>query len=447
MSIKKGDKRIINGWTFYDWANSAYPLVITTAIFPIFFESNTSSKVDYWPLFGDVNWTLFDKVQVFGSYVVNTSLYSFVISLGFLVVALLSPMLSGIADYSGSKKRFLQFFCYLGSISCAMLYFWDADAIELSMVPVLLAGVGFWGSLVFYNAYLPEIAEPKDHDFISAKGFSRGYIGASILLICCLIMIMFHDTFGLEAGFAVKLSFILTALWWAGFAQITYRVLPNNLYNRKPSGNRLTKGFKELRKVWKQFSRTKRLKRFIVAFFIYSMGVQTVMYMATLFGTKEVENMPETGLIISVLLIQFVAVPGAYFFSWFSKKTSNLKSLSVALFIWVGICIYSYFIYFDWQFYIAAGLVGWVMGGIQSLSRSTYSKFLPETEDHASYFSFYDVTEKVGIVVGTLAYGWIEQVTGSMRSSVLALVVFFIVGYVVLLLVPKKEVLLTEASE
>jgi len=439
MSIKKGDKRIINGWTFYDWANSVYPLVITTAIFPIFYEGVSSVKVSAWPLIGQVNHTIYDRVEFFGSFIPNSALYSYVISLGFLIVAILSPMLSGVADYSGNKKSFLKFFCYLGAASCAMLYFFDIDAPELSMIPVLLAGVGFWGSLVFYNAYLPEIAEPKDHDHISAKGFSRGYVGASLLLIICLVMVIFHDVFGMESGFAVRLSFVLTAIWWAGFAQVTYRVLPNNVYGRKPSGNRLLQGFKEMRKVMREFAKTRRLKRFLIAFFVFSMGVQTVMYMATIFGSKEVENMPATGLIVAVLLIQFVAIPGAYFFSWFSQRVGNLRSLSLALFIWVGVCIYAYFIQTANQYYIAAGLVGLVMGGIQSLSRSTYSKFLPETEDHASYFSFYDVTEKLGIVIGTASYGYIEVVTGSMRNSTFALMAFFLVGYILLLLVPKQE--------
>lgn len=427
----KGDKKIIRGWTFYDWANSVYPLVITTAVFPIFYETQTSEKVD-----GVI---VNDKVDFFGWELVNTELYSYVISLGFLIVAVISPMLSGIADYSGNKKRFLQIFCYMGSAAVGCLYFFDVEQLELSMLAILVAAVGFWGSLVFYNAYLPEIAEPKDHDRISARGFSMGYIGSSILLIICLVLIMMHETWGLTQGTATGISFILTAIWWAGFAQVTYRVLPNNVYGNKPTGNIIWKGFHELRDVFKDFMRTKRLKRYIFSFFVFSMGVQTVMVMASLFGAKEVEGMKTEGLIISVLIIQFIAIAGAFLFSRLSEKMGNLKALMIALVMWVFICLGSYFIETPLHFYIAAAFVGLVMGGVQSLSRSTYSKFLPETKDHASYFSFYDVTEKVGIVIGTFSYGLIEGLTGSMKNSIVALFVFFLVGLVLLIIVPKKE--------
>jgi UMF1 family MFS transporter len=428
--MKKGDKRVINGWAMYDWANSVYPLVITTAIFPIFYEKVTSTPIGES---GEVS----DIITFFGFEMVNTVLYSYVISLGFLIVAFISPILSGIADYSGNKKRFLQIFCYMGAAGCASLFWFDIAHLERSMISVLVAAVGFWGSLVFYNAYLPEIAEPKDHDKVSAKGFSMGYLGSSILLIICLVMI---QGFGVPA----KWAFVLTAAWWIGFAQVTYRALPNNVYNRKVKGNVVAKGFKELRGVWKQFRKTKRLFRYIISFFIFSMGVQTVMVMASLFGAKEVEGMETTGLIISVLLIQFIAIPGAYLFSKLSSILGNVKALMIALVIWIFICLGSWFIMTPMHFYIAASFVGLVMGGVQSLSRSTYSKFLPETKDHASYFSFFDVLEKVGIVIGTFSFGYIEAMTGSMRNSIVALFIFFVIGLVLLMFVPKEEVELAE---
>jgi UMF1 family MFS transporter len=292
MTFVKNDKRVINAWTFYDWANSVYPLVITSAIFPIFYESVVSEKVDF-----------------FGHNLVNTELYSYVVSLSFIIVATNSPILSGIADYSGKKKFFMKFFCYLGALSCMSLYFFNADYLELSMIPVLLASVGFWGSLVFYNAYLPEIATPDLHDKISAKGFSRGYLGSSILLIICLVLIQVFDV-------DARYSFVLTGLWWIGFSQITYARLPDNIYGHKPIGNILFKGYRELRGVWRQLKDNVSLKRYLSAFFIYSMGVQTVMIMAIFFGTKEISWQDEasktTGLIISVLIIQFIAMPGAH---------------------------------------------------------------------------------------------------------------------------------------
>lgn len=427
--LEKGNKKVINAWVFYDWANSAYPLVITTAIFPMFYEAVTSSTA--------ADGSASDMVTFFGKQFRNTELYSYIVSLSFLIVSFISPILSGIADYSDNKKRFLQFFCYLGALSCASLYFFDVEALERSMLSVLLASVGFWASLVFYNAYLPEIAEANQHDRISAKGYAMGYLGSSLLLIGNLIGIMGFDM-------PAKWAFVSVAIWWVGFSQITYARLPNRTFIKKPKTNKLTKGWLELKKVWNQLKNMKVLKRYLTSFFIYSMGVQTVMLMATLFAAKEInwgDDGAKTGLIVSVLIIQFIAIAGAYLFSWISSKMGNIFSLSITLIIWVGVCIGAYFIYEPIEFYIVAGVVGLVMGGVQSLSRSTYSKLLPETTDHASFFSFYDVLEKLGIVIGTFAYGYIEGVTGSMRNSIIALIIFFVLGMLLLFRVPKKQVI------
>lgn len=420
--MELNNKKIINAWTFYDWANSVYPLVITTAIFPIFYEAVVPQTVDF-----------------FNFKFINTELYSYIISLSFIIVAVLSPILSGIADYTGNKEKFMKFFCYLGSLSCISLFFFSAQHIELSLVSVLLASIGFWGSLVFYNAYLPEIATPDLHDKISAQGFSKGYIGSSLLLIICLVLI---QVFGVDARY----SFILTGLWWMGFSQLTYAHLPNNVYNKKPTGNVLFKGFRELNNVWIELKKIKQLKRYLAAFFVYSMGVQTVMIMAIFFGTKEIswadEASKTTGLIVSVLIIQFIAIPGAYLMAYLSSKVGNIKALGANIFIWIGICIAAYSVVkTPLHFYAIAGVVGFVMGGIQSLSRSTYSKLLPNTQEHASYFSFYDVTEKIGIVIGTFMFGFIEGITGDIRESILGLILFFVIGFLLLLTVPKKEML------
>jgi UMF1 family MFS transporter len=424
--LKKGDKKIINAWAFYDWANSSYPLVIISAIFPVFYENVTQTK----DASGKV---ITNMVSLFGRTYENTVLYSYVIVISFVIVSLTAPILSGIADYSGSKKKFMQFFCYLGSLACASLFFFSKDHLAWGLLSVLVASVGFWGSLVFYNAFLPEVAEPADHDKVSAKGYSLGYIGSAILLILNLIAIKGFDM-------PARWSFITVAIWWSGFAQVTFAKLPNNVYDRKPEGNPLLKGFNELRKVWNELKYISRLKRYLASFFIYSMGVQTVMIMAVLFAKKEIVGMEDSNLIIAVLLIQFVGVAGSVLFSRLSKWIGNIKALGVSIFIWIGICVGTYlFVYTPNSFYIDACVVGLVMGGIQSLSRSTYSKLLPETEDHASYFSFYDVCEKVGIVIGTLSFGLIEDFSGSMRNSILALMVFFVIGFILLLTIPKSK--------
>jgi len=419
--MQKGNKKIITAWTFYDWANSVYPLVITAALFPIFYENITEKDLG-------------GRVEMFGRKFGSSEIYSYTLSLSFLIISFVSPVLSGIADYSGKKKRFMQFFCYLGSLSCVSLYFFDSKNIELGLISVMLSSIGFNGSLVFYNAFLPEIAELKDQDRVSARGFAMGYIGSSVLLIINLIMLKAFDV-------NIRWCFVTVAAWWISFAQIPFYILPNNVFAHKPKGNLISKGFKELLKVLKEIRTIPRLQRFLSSFFIYSMGVQTIMLMAVLFAKNEIVGLKDTDLILSILLIQFIGVLGAYLCAKLSSMIGNLKAIGVALFIWILICVGTYlFVYTPVHFYIIAGSVGLVMGGIQSLSRSTYSKLLPdETEDHASYFSFYDVCEKVGIVIGTFMFGFIHGFTGSMRTSILALIAYFVVGFILLLTIPKSK--------
>ena len=444
--MEKGNEKTIRGWVAYDWANSVYNLVISSAIFPIFYDTaakkSYANSKGYIDLKGKVDIEQIKEgetvlVNFFGAELSSTVLYSFVLSASFLVVSFLSPLLSGVADYTGSKKKFLKFFCYLGSLSCMSLFVFDVDRLEWGMLSVFLASVGYWNSLVFYNAFLPEIAEVKDHDRISAKGFMMGYIGSMILLIICLAIIM-----GIGKEYT-KFSFILVGLWWIGFSQITYRVLPNNVYNKKPDRGYIWKGFKELISVFKEFKQTKRLKRYLVAFFFFNTGVQTVMLMATIFANKEI-NWPKgsgnSGLIVAILLIQILGALGAFIMSKLSNRIGNIRTLFVSVTIWIGICLFAFFIKTPVEFYILASCVGLVMGGVQAIARSTYSKFLPETTDHASYFSFYDVTEKIGIVLGTLFFGLMEYWTGSIRYSVAAVAFFFVFGLIFLLFVPKEDV-------
>jgi UMF1 family MFS transporter len=408
----------------YDWANSVYAIVIKSSIFPVFYNTATQAS------FGG------DRVSFFGYEVINTALYSFAISFSFLVVALISPLLSGIADYSSSKKAFMKFFTYLGGFSCIGLFFFTGENVEWAIICSILASIGYTGSLVFYNSFLPIIATPDKHDLISAKGFSLGYVGSILLLIINLICISNPQWFGQEnTGLIARFSFLTVGIWWMGFAQITFNVLKESKGTFSYSNSLITNGYKEIVKVFKEIKSERILKYFLVAFFFYSMGVQTVMYMAASFGSKEL-NLPGNKLIFTIIIINAVAIMGSYIFAYISKTRTNKFSLLIMLAIWVGICIYAYFVYTDYQFYILAFVVGLVMGGIQSLSRSTYSKIMPQqTNDEASYFSFYDVTEKLAVVVGTFSYGFIEQWTGSMRNSTVALGLFFAVGMGFLLMV------------
>ena len=435
--LPKGHKKLLNAWAFYDWANSVYNLTISSAVFPIFWGALTIVRNDE----GDI---IKDTVRFLGFDFNNDSLISYVTALAFLTVSIISPLLSGIADYIGNKKNFLKFFCYLGALSCIGLYWFSLEHLWFGLLCYFLALIGFWASLVFYNSYLPDIAFPEQQDAISAKGYSLGYVGSVILLIINLIMILKHDWFGFEdEGVPTRLSFVMVGVWWIGFSQYTYYYLPKG--NKKDV---LTKaivfnGFKELKMIWKALQNNTKLRRYLTAFFVYSMAVQTIMLIATYFGIEELdwgEQNATTGLIISILLIQLVAVLGAILTSKASSKYGNIKTLITINFIWIAICVYAYTITTPFQFYTTAAVVGLVMGGIQALSRSTYSKFLPkDAVDTASYFSFYDVAEKIGIVIGMFSYGIIAQITGSVRYSILFLVLFFIVGLILLFRVPRNK--------
>lgn len=422
------NKKIINAWAFYDWANSVFPLVITAAVFPPYYESATKHA------FGSEN------VVFLGFTIANSVLYSYAFSFSFLVTAFLSPILSGIADYSGQKKSYMRFFVTLGSAACLSLYFFDGSNLLLGIGTIILGNIGFNGSLVFYNAYLAEIVSKDRRDRVSAKGYSLGYIGGFLLLVFILFFIMNAEKLGFEnKALPTRLSFLAVGLWWFGFAQYSFYYLPSGFKNNIKRKNYLINGFRELILVFRQIGKIKDIRIFLYAFFIYSMGVQTVLYMASLFGAKEL-HVTTQNLIISILLIQLIAMVGAQIAAWLSEKTSNLKALSVLLVGWVIMCITAYFTTKANGFFLLAAMVGLVMGGIQSLSRSTYSKMIPqETRDTASFFSFYEFTEKVAIVLGIASYGFIEQISGSMRNSVIMLGLFFITGFVILIFVRENK--------
>lgn len=421
--MQTAPKKVINAWAMYDWANSAYNLVITSTIFPAYWESITGDGNDLTP----------DTLNFLGRTFNNTSLYNYSLSLAFLIVALTSPLLSSIADTRGNKKHFMAFFLVLGSLACCGLFFFNRELLGFGIALMILACIGFWGSLVFYNSYLPDIAAPEDRDRVSAKGFSYGYIGSVLLQSICLVFIFFPDITGTKNYLNIRIAFLLTGLWWLGFALIPLSRLPKPMPQDKPK-QALTAGYLELKKVWNQLTHIPVLKRFLSAFFFYNMAVQTIMLAAALYGKSELQ-IPTSNLIIAIILIQLIAIPGALTISRLSEKIGNIKALMVCVAIWIGICVYGYMIPTGdvYQFYLLATMVGFVMGGIQSLSRSTYAKLMPPTRDTTSFFSFYDVTEKVAIVIGIFSFGLITELTGSQRSSVLALIAFFVVGILLLL--------------
>ena len=419
--------RTLRAWAFYDWANSVHSLVIVSSIFPVYFSATALNDAG-----GPV-------IDFLGFPIKNTVLFSYTISASFLLTALLSPVFSALADYSGRKKAFMKAFCYGGAISCAGLYFFTKETTTFAVFCFGLSLVGWSGSIVFYNSYLPDIATQDQFDRVSARGYSMGYIGSVLLMIINLLVILKREWFGnISEGMASRIAFLTVGLWWIGFAQISFNRLPDGRKKITQTGNYLFNGFRELRTVFAQLRHRPLINRFLTAFFVYNMGVQTVIYVATIFGSNELK-MNGQNLIILVLLLQLVAIPGAYGFSRLSARLGNTHALMVAVVIWIGICVGAYLVQTQTQFFMLASVVGLVMGGIQSLSRSTYAKLIPATTDTASYFSFYDVTEKLSIVLGTLLYGLIEQLTGNMRNSVLGLLVLFVVGLGLLWRIPSQK--------
>ena len=424
--MQTASKKVINGWAMYDWANSVYNLVITSTIFPAYYEAVTKERTDNS---GNA------YVHFLGREFVNTSLYNYALAVAFLIVAFMSPLLSSIADYKGNKKSFMNFFLTMGSIACSLLFFFKThDNLTIGIICMVIACVGFWSSLVFYNSFLPEIAAPEDRDRVSAKGFAMGYIGSVILQVVCFVFVFKPELIGGDKDSTIqfRLCFLLVGIWWWTFGQFSLSRLPKSI----PAGeqnqkNILTNGYKELGKVWQQLLKMPVLKRFLFSFFFYNMGVQTVMLAATLYGKSELQ-IPTTNLIVAILIIQIIAIPGAYAISKLSGIIGNFKSLILCVLIWIGLCVAGYNLPVKGinQFYALATCVGFVMGGIQSLSRSTYSKLMPVTKDTTSFFSFFDVTEKIAIVIGMFSFGYITELTGSQRGSVLALVVFFIAGLI-----------------
>ena len=434
--LEKGSKKLINAWAFYDWANSVYSLVISSAIFPIYFAA----------LFNEVN-----TVRMFNQDIKNTALISFVMAATFILISFTSPLLSGIADYIGNKKRFMKLFVYMGSISCIGLYWFELETLYLGLFFYFLALFGLWSSLVFYNSYLPDIAYSNQQDRASAKGYSMGYIGSVLLLLLNLAMVMQPTWFGIqglsdaEASMtAMRYSFITVGIWWALFSQYSFYYLPKGNSNQsKMTRTVLLNGYKELLSVWNMMRNEMGLKRFLPAFFLYSTALQTVLLVAAYYGEEEIAwgsaGEKTMGLIISILLIQIVAIFGAILTARASERFGNIPTLIVINVFWAVLCLCAYFIKTPMEFYFTASFVGLVMGGLQSLSRSTYSKLIPKTEDTTSFFSFYDVTEKIGIVIGMLFFGFIDQITGSMRNAILVFLALFLFGALLLFRIPREK--------
>lgn len=430
-NITKNNKSTIRSWAMFDWANSAYNLVITSTIFPAYYTVITTTEEHG------------DKVDFFGFSFINTALANYSLAFSYLIMVLILPVLSAIADYKGNRKALMKLFTYVGAFACMALFFFEYETLELGVICSSLAAMGYIGGVLFNNSYLPEIATKDQQDSVSAKGFAYGYVGSVILQIICFVFVIKPEWFGIsDASFPARFSFLLVGVWWIIFSQISFRRLPKcTKRNGRLKQEILKKGFQELKKVTVYIKGIPVLKRFLLAFFFYAMGVQTIMLVSAAFGEK-VLNLGASKLIVTILAIQLVAIAGAYLMSRLVRLIGNIKVLMLVIFLWIIVCLSAFVINSEIQFYILAVLVGLVMGGTQSISRSTFSKLIPDqTEDTTSFFSFYDVTEKIAIVIGLFTFGFVEELTGDIRTSALVLAIFFLIALVLLFRVPKVRAL------
>jgi len=413
------------GWAMYDWANSVYSLVISTVLFPIYYEEMTKANGN--------------TVEFLGATWQNTVIYSYVVAASFLTISILSPYLAAMADRTGRRKIFMQVFMIMGAVSTSLMGLMTAENPYLGLYLAYFASVGFTGSIVFYNSYLPVIASEKEQDRLSARGFSLGYFGSALLLILCLVLVQMPTTFGFaDAGAASRASFLITGVWWLGFGLPAIRKLPKDEVKDYFEGKLFWKSWEELILVVKEFSKDKMLRIFLGGFFWYSVGMQTIILLAAVFGSK-VLGLESSQLIMTILIIQFVAILGSVVFARLSERTTNLYAIKIGVVIWMVLCFCAYFVQTPGQFYIVGGVLGFVMGAVQSLSRSTYSKMLPDTDDPTTYFSFYDVMEKLATTLGMFSIGLLEAITGDLRNSALALTVFFAIGLVQIFRVRRVE--------
>ena len=413
--VTLNNPKILRAWTYFDCANSAHSLVIGVAVFPPFFEAVAPKTIHF------MGWDI-----------PNSSMLAYALTISYLFIALTQPILSGIADYGGKRKTFMQFFTVLGALACISMFWMDnPDAWQVGFWAYIVSMIGYAGGVVFNNSFMPLIATPDKFDRLSARGFTLGYIGGTVLLIVNLICILFWDKIGFaDESIATRISFLTVGVWWLGFSLIPFFGLPND--NKTPlSMKAVLSGFGELKQVWSIVKKQVNTKRFLLSFFFYDAGVQTMIFLAAVFAGKEL-GFETTELIILVLLLQIVAALGAWIFAKVSNAKGNKWTISAMLIVWVIITFLAFFIKDKMPFYALGVLLGIVMGGTQSLSRSAYSKLIPKgTTDTTTFYSFYDLTDKLAVVIGTFTFGLIDQMIG-IRYSVLMLGFLFFIGLLLL---------------
>ncbi|MXV74967.1 MFS transporter [Candidatus Poribacteria bacterium] len=427
----KNDKKTIFGWCMYDWANSAYITTAAVALLPDYFARAVVGEAG---------------VDILGTNVSATALWSFMLGGAAFLVFLFAPVLGAVADFSSAKKRFLTSFAYAGSLFAMMLYFCGSGDVTLTVVLFMSTQVCFVGANVFYDAFLPQIASEDKLDSVSARGYAFGYIGGSLQFAIALGLVAMHETVGISLTMAARIGMAMTGLWWGGWTLLTMKYLkevktPYQLpekYRQQPKVLAyLTVGISRTIATAKKVGRFKHLTLFLIAYMVYNDGIHTVTSMATIYGTEELK-LTTTALMVTLLLVQVVAIGGALIFSRLANRIGAKRSVMFALVLWSGVVTYGYFIHTATEFFVLGMVVGVVLGGTQALSRSFYGAMIPE-EASAEFYGFYSVFSKFSSIWGPVTFGVIKQVTGSARLAIISLMIFFIVGLVLLRFVDETK--------
>lgn len=412
------DNRTIWAWCMYDWANSAYVLTIATAVLPAYFSGGIVPEQG-WCIFG----TLYSA----------TSLWGYTISLAALAVFLGAPVLGAMADASGHKKHYLALFCMTGAACALGLAFSGPGDVGRTLLLFMGAQICFACANVFYDAFLPEIAHPDDWDRVSAHGFAYGYLGGGLQFLVSLGLIAMHERLGLGLATASSLSMGMAALWWAGFSLIPLRRLPG----ARPNAPAPSPLIVQARQGLAQAGATLRIilhggpaSLFLLAFLLYNDGIQTTIAMATIYGKEEL-GLSTTILMLTLLVIQFVAFGGAELFARLARRIGPRNALLVSLAVWTGIVFYAYVIHSAVEYFILGALVGLVLGGSQALSRSLFARLIPPGRA-AQYFGYFSVVAKLSAIGGPFLFALVRQTSGSSRTAILVIAIFFALGMGVL---------------
>ncbi|MBY6035047.1 MFS transporter [Fictibacillus nanhaiensis] len=407
-----------NSWMFYDWANSAYSIIITTAVFPLFYKAAAM------------------KAGVSASD--STAYLGYTIAIATFILAILSPILGTIADYKGLKKRFFTFFFVLGLISTVSLAFIPSEQWLLLLLFYTLTAIGSSGSNVFYDAFITDVTTEERMNRVSARGFGLGYIGSTIPFIISIAIIVLaqNEVLPISTVIASKIAFLITAVWWGVF---TIPMLKNvyQRYGIEREPKPIINSFKRLGNTMKEIRKYRALFLFLLAYFFYIDGVGTIITMSTAYGTDL--GISSTNLLIILFVTQVVAAPFAILYGRLAERFTGKTMLYVGIFVYIIVCIYAYFLKTTMDFWILAMLVATSQGGIQALSRAYFAKLVPK-QNANEFFGFYTIFGKFASIMGPLLVGITAQITGNSASAVFSLVILFIIGITILKFVPEPKV-------